>query len=61
MYKEHLFEYDIWCKHQGHLVNQGITLCNAGHDPSKCKTCEFREPQHIVTRCSSASTEDNER
>lgn len=54
-YEEKDQEYDVFCKHMGHLVNQGITLCNAGHDPSKCDTCEFREPDTIKFKTKSCS------
>jgi len=57
MYKEGTFEYDIWCKHQGHAVNQGLTWCNAGH-PNCGEDCPFREPEHVKSTWSSASTED---
>ena len=57
MYEEHLYEYDIFCKHQSRLVNQGYKFCSAGHDIAKCQECEYREPEHVVARCSSASTE----
>ena len=55
---EQYYEYDIFCKHQGWLANQGITLCNAGHDPSKCKECEYRKPEHVMAKFTTASTED---
>lgn len=47
---------EVFCKHQCHLYNQGITMCNAGYDPSKCDTCEFREPETMTVETSSTST-----
>lgn len=48
----------IECIYQGRLVNQGITMCNAGHDPSKCDMCPYKQSEeHEVTE-SWASTED---
>lgn len=57
-FKEKEFRFDVFCKHQGHLVNQGITMCNARHDPSKCETCKFREPETITGKMATASTID---
>lgn len=55
--EEHEEIYEVFCKHQGHLYNLGITMCDAGHDPSKCDTCEFREPESHVVKVSSCSIE----
>lgn len=51
------FRFNVFCKHQGHLINQGITMCNIGHDPSKCDTCKFREPDTITGKVTSTSTQ----
>lgn len=51
------FRFKVFCKHQGHLINQGITMCNIGHDPSKCDTCEFREPDTTTGKMTSTSTQ----
>jgi len=56
-HEEHEEIYEVFCKHQGHLYNQGIMLCQAGHDPSKCDTCEFREPDKQVCKVSSCTIE----
>lgn len=39
-----------FCKHQGNMVNQGIIICTACHNPVKCNTCEYREPEEIVVK-----------
>lgn len=58
--KEHEYSYEVFCKHQGHLVNQGITMCNAGHDPSKCETCEYRCPETVTGVVKYTSVEFND-
>ena len=55
-FKEKKFSYEVFCKHQGHLINQGITMCNIGLDPSKCDICKFREPDTITGKVTSTST-----
>lgn len=55
MYEEHESIYEIFCKHQGFLANQGFKWCNAGYDCSKCDTCSHREPIRQVVKVSSAS------
>ena len=50
----------IECIHEGHLVNQGITMCNAGHDPSKCDSCPYKESKYMEVTETWTSTEDVE-
>lgn len=59
-FKEKEFKFDMFCKHQGHLINQGITMCNIGLDPSKCDTCKFREPETINSKIATTSTIDTD-
>lgn len=56
MYEEHEEIYEEFCKHQGHLYNQGVTFCYAGLDPSKCNDCKSREPVKYMCKVTSAST-----
>ena len=50
----------IDCIHKGYLVNQGITMCNAGHDPSKCDTCPYKQPEDQEVTASWASIDDTD-
>ena len=50
----------IDCIHKGHLVNQGITMCNAGHDPSKCDMCPYKQSEDQEVTESWASTDDTD-
>ena len=55
MYEEHEETYEEFCKHQGHLFNQGVTFCYAGFDPSKCNDCKSREPVKHMCKVTFAS------
>ena len=56
-YGEQDFEYTIFCIHQRQLVNQGITFCANGHDPSQCETCKWRKEKKVKSKVTWASTE----
>ena len=46
----------IHCEHMLQWVNQGITGCRIGLDPSKCDECPSRSPKEILVEYSSCST-----
>ena len=54
---EYEYDYDIFCEHEAHLVNQGIRFCNIQQDMSDCENCKFRKPKTIHCKVTSTSTE----
>ena len=57
-YGEKDYEYNIFCKHEVHLVNQGLRFCNIGLDYTKCSECDKRESEHVKAKVTWASTGD---
>ena len=49
-------KHTIDCIHELHWVNQGLTGCNLGLDPSKCNQCLSKEPKEYLCQCSATST-----
>ena len=46
-------KHKVFCKHQGHLVNQGLTLCNINSKfLGRCEECPDREPDKYETTIS---------
>lgn len=49
----------MYCVHKMHWINQGLTGCQLGLDPSKCDSCPAKESKEYLVQYSATSAIEN--